>query len=115
MVLSVHEKNFDKEVLSSPILVIVNFWAPWCGLCRRVTPLLAHLQLGWDHPVKLVSINADDNLKLANRYRLQTLPTLMLFDQGQVIHRIESFQGSEALSANLSNVLNHYVPSRTAC
>ncbi len=109
MALVVNEKTFDREVLDASIPVIVNFWAPWCGLCRLVDPLLNQLQSDYQGRIKLVSINADENLKLANTYRLTTLPTVLLIEQGQVQHRLDQFHSHDELRtaiANLQTVLN---------
>ena len=84
MVLSVTERTFTQEVLESPIPVLVNFWAPWCGLCKLINPQLQKFQSQWGPNVKLVGINADSNFKLANTYRLTSLPTLILFEGGQI-------------------------------
>lgn len=104
--ISVSDHNFNKTVLESPTLVLVHFWAPWCGLCRRITPLLATTQTEWGSAVKLVNVNADDNFRLANQYRLMTLPTLLLFDQGQVVHRIESVNRLSVLQEELNQALS---------
>ncbi|MBE9178904.1 redoxin domain-containing protein [Oculatella sp. LEGE 06141] len=95
MILAVNEQTFTDEVLKSPIPVLVNFWAPWCGLCRLVNPMLSELQDEWGGQIKLVSINADENLKLANTYRLQTLPTVMLFDGGKLLNRLDEFRSRD--------------------
>ena len=65
MVLSLNERTFKQEVLESATPVLVDFWAPWCGLCRIIHPIVQEYQSGWCENVKLVRINADDNLKLA--------------------------------------------------
>ncbi|MBW4618094.1 MAG: thioredoxin family protein [Cyanosarcina radialis HA8281-LM2] len=97
MILSVNEQTFRSEVLESSTPVIVHFSAPWCGLCRLIEPLLKRFQAEWTKEIKLVVINADENFKLANTYRLTTLPTLILFDRGKAIHRLEGFQGRDDL------------------
>jgi len=97
MAISVNESNFSDEVLASTMPVLINFWAPWCGLCRIVNPLLVKLQSDCGGQVKLVSINADDNLKLATAYRLTTLPTLLLLEQGTVLHRFDNFHSSDEI------------------
>ncbi len=90
--LVVNEKTFSDEVLASPKPVLINFWAPWCGLCRMMNPLLNRLQTEWGDQVKLVSVNADENLKLANEFRLTTLPTLLLLDNGNALYRLDDFR-----------------------
>ncbi len=106
MVLSVSEQTFIQEVLNSSKIVLVSFWAPWCGLCKVADPLLSRLQSEWGDQLKLVRINADENLKLANNYRLTTLPTLLVFEEGQLRHRLDSFQGKDELMAALEQVIS---------
>ncbi|MBD2744400.1 thioredoxin domain-containing protein [Coleofasciculus sp. FACHB-1120] len=111
MVLSVSERTFTQEVLESSTPVLVHFWAPWCGLCRLINPLLTRVQSEWGEQVKLVGINADQNLKLANTYRLQTLPTIILFENGKVVHRIDSFQGRDDLRIAVEKIMVSYLPN----
>ncbi|NJO43259.1 MAG: redoxin domain-containing protein [Cyanobacteria bacterium CRU_2_1] len=108
MLKTVNQFTFNQEVLASSNPVLVSFWAPWCGVCRLVSPMLSELQTKWDGRIKLVSINADENLKLANAYKLTTLPTVMLFDQGNIHCRLEQFQNRDDLktaSADLQAAL----------
>jgi len=95
MALAVNQLTFRSEVLESSKPVLVSFWAPWCGICRFTQPILSDLQAEWGDQVKLVNINADENLTLASSYRLTTLPTLMLFEQGELLCRLEQFRGRE--------------------
>lgn len=102
MILSVQERTFAKEVLQVSTPVLVYFWAPWCGLCRLIEPLLVQFEQDSGGEVKLFGLNADESLKLANTYRLKTLPTLILFHQGEIIHRWEHFRGREDLRQMLN-------------
>lgn len=95
--LSVSERTFVSTVLESPQPVLVYFWAPWCGLCHFVNPLLWKLKTEWGDNLRLVDINADSNLKLAHTYRLRSLPTLLLFEQGRVTQRLEDFRDRQDL------------------
>ncbi|MBH8555414.1 thioredoxin family protein [Nostocaceae cyanobacterium CENA357] len=104
MVLSVSERTFTQEVLESPLPVLVNFEAPWCGLCRIIHPLLLQFQAQCGEQIKLVGVNADDNFKLANTYRLKSLPTLLLVDNGIVQRRLEGFRGREDLRLALEEI-----------
>lgn len=94
--IAVNENSFDQEVLAASVPVLINFWAPWCGVCRLINPLLSQVnQLTGSSVIKVVSINADENFKLANAYRLKTLPTLLLIKEGRVCDRIEGFSGRD--------------------
>jgi thioredoxin 1 len=106
MLSSISERNFTQEVLQCSEPVIVNFWAPWCGLCRLIDPTLIQFTAQCDQNIKLVSVNADANLKLSNAYRLKSLPTLLLFYQGQIIDRLEGFHGREDLLKRLEQMVN---------
>lgn len=108
MLFSISEQKFTKEVLEANIPVLVHFWAPWCGLCRLIVPQLRQFQADWPDQIKVVGINADQSLKLASTYRLQTLPTLIIFDQGTVLHRLDHFQGREDLKRNLNQFMLNY-------
>ncbi|PSO66674.1 MAG: thiol reductase thioredoxin [Cyanobacteria bacterium QH_2_48_84] len=111
MVLSVSEQTFSQEVLESSQPTLVHFWAPWCGLCRMIKPSLLHFQSEWNRHIKIVGVNADENFKLANAYRLTNLPTLILFDQGQVVYRIEGLQGREELCRTLEKAVVNLIPN----
>jgi thioredoxin 1 len=104
MIHSVTDLNFKEQVLLSSIPVLVNFEAPWCGLCKLIQPTLIQYHDRWDEQIKLVNINADENLKLASTYKLKTLPTLILFANGRVADRLEGFTSRDGLRNNLDRM-----------
>lgn len=108
MVLSVSERTFKQEVLESPVPVLVNFGAPWCGLCRIIQPLLLQFNNNFSDRIKLVAVNADENFKLANTYRLTSLPTLLLIENGKVCQRLEGFDKKEELRLALEAIKTNY-------
>lgn len=101
------EQTFVEEVLESPNPVVVHFGAPWCGPCKMIEPLLTRFQAEWGKQFKLIGINADENLKLSSRYRITTLPTILLFEGGKVIHRLEGLHRRDDLWTELQRVLVH--------
>jgi thioredoxin 1 len=104
MVLVVTERTFTQEVLESPSPVLVHFWAPWCGLCKLINPQLIQFKAKWGERVKLVGINADSNFRLANAYRLTSLPTLILFENGQIENRLENFCSRDEIKQALDSI-----------
>lgn len=108
MVLSVSERTFTQEVLESPIPVLVNFGAPWCGLCRIIHPMLLQFEAQCRDQIKLVGVNADDNFKLSITYRLKTLPTLILIENGKSRQRLEGFGGRDDLLKALEEIRLNY-------
>ncbi|MDJ0898526.1 MAG: thioredoxin domain-containing protein [Xenococcus sp. MO_188.B8] len=101
----VSDKTFNKEVLNSSEPVLVHFSAPWCGLCRMINPILNQLQAKQERPVKIVMINADENFRLANTYRLRNLPTLLLFENGHLTERLENFSSREGIFSTLEKIM----------
>ncbi|MGH1395251.1 MAG: thioredoxin family protein [Trichormus sp.] len=114
MVLSVSERTFTQEVLESSVPVLVNFEAPWCGLCRIIHPLLLQFQVQCGDQIKLVRVNADENFKLSNTYRLKSLPTLLLIENGMIRHRLESFRSRDDLRLALEDIKLNYINRPTA-
>jgi thioredoxin 1 len=103
MVLSVSERTFAQEVFEASTPVLVHFWAPWCGLCRTIDPTLRKFAAQWAGQVKVVGVNADQSFKLANTYRLTSLPTLILFEGDRVLFRFEHYQGRDELLRSLDS------------
>lgn len=86
--LHIDEKDFEREVLESDVPTVADFYADWCGPCRIVGPTIEALSREYDGKVKFVKVNVDDNQPLAMKYDIGSIPTVMIFKNGEVIERV---------------------------
>jgi thioredoxin 1 len=82
------DQNFDSEALGGDTPVLVDFWAPWCAPCRMVGPIIEELAGNYVGKVKIGKLNTDDNPAIASRYGIMSIPTILLFKNGQIVDRI---------------------------
>ena len=97
---------FKNEVLNSDIPVVVDFWAPWCGPCRMVAPVLEEISQKMNGKIKLVKLNTDENQKTAMDYQIMAIPSLLIFKDGQEVDRIVGFVPQEQLEADLQKIIS---------
>lgn len=88
----VSDSSFTRDVLQSPIPVLVDFWAPWCGPCHMVAPILDTLAQKYAGQVKIAKLNVDENPQSASTYQTRSIPTLILFKHGQLVERLVGAQ-----------------------
>ena len=101
----ISDSTFDEEVLKADTPVLVDFWAPWCGPCKAVAPVLDEVSKDYEGQVKFVKCNVDDNPATPSSYGIRAIPTLMLFKDGekveQIVGMVEKSKLEEAIKNNL--------------
>ncbi|WP_077619009.1 thioredoxin [Bacillus sinesaloumensis] len=100
---NVTDQNFDAE--TSEGLVLADFWAPWCGPCKMIAPVLEELDTEIGDKVKIVKLDVDDNQETAAKFGVMSIPTLLVFKNGEVVDKVVGYQPKEALAGKLAN---HY-------
>ena len=88
IVIESNDSNFENDVLKSDIPVLVDFWAPWCGPCKAVAPILEEISIELKDKIKIIKINVDDNQEYAAKYGIQSIPTLLVFNKGELKNQI---------------------------
>ena len=97
--------NFKGEVLDNPTPVLVDFWAPWCGPCKMIGPVIEELAADFDGKVKVGKVNVDDNQQLAAQFGIRGIPTVMLFKGGEAVESFVGLQQKTDLAAALEKSL----------
>lgn len=103
--LHLSDANFAKEVLESDLPVLVDYWAPWCGPCRMIGPIIEDLAKEYDKRMKIAKINIDENSQTPTKYGVMSIPTLMFFKQGKVVNQVVGALTKPELKKKIEEIL----------
>ena len=101
----VNDGNFQTEVIEAEKLTIVDFWAPWCGPCRKLGPILDEIAGDFADKVKVVKVNTDENMKTAKEYSISGLPSILIFKKGEAVERLVGLMPKSSLVSNIEKHL----------
>ena len=105
MTIEITDDSFKSEVTDSPVPVLVDFWAPWCGPCKMIAPVLEEISQEYEGKAKIVKINIDENQNTPAQFGVRSIPTLILFKNGNEVEKIIGAQGKDKLTALIDSAL----------
>ena len=106
-IMELDDNNFNREVTEQDNLTLVDFWATWCGPCRKLSPVIDELAKEFDGKVKFVKIKADENIQTAQKYSISGVPSLLLFKNGEVVERIVNLVPKSIISSAINKHLEN--------
>ncbi|HEY3364467.1 MAG TPA: thioredoxin [Symbiobacteriaceae bacterium] len=108
----VNDTTFEQEVLKSEIPVLVDFWAPWCGPCKMVGPVLEEISVEKAGRLKVAKLNVDENQQYAGQFGVQSIPTMILFHGGKAVGQLVGFRPKAELDRILESALTQLAPAQ---
>ena len=104
-VIEFNDQNFDSDVLKAEAPVLVDFWAVWCGPCKAIAPIVEEIANDFSGKVKVGKMDVDSNNQVAMRYGIRSIPTLLLFNNGEVVDQVIGNVGKDSIESMISKVL----------
>ncbi len=104
-IVNVSTASFDQDVTGSPTPVVVDFWAEWCGPCKMIGPILDELATEYGGKVRIAKVNIDEHQDLAVRFRINSIPTLLFFKNGQVVDQVVGMRSKKDFKAKIDQMV----------
>lgn len=101
----INDSLFEEEVIESDMPVVVDFWAPWCGPCKAVGPVMEELSKQYSGKIKFVKVNVDENLETSQEFRILSIPTIMIFKDGKSVETSVGFKSKSDIEKILVNYI----------
>ena len=105
-VIKFNDQNFDSDVLEAGTPVLVDFWAVWCGPCKAIAPIVEEIANDYNGKVKVGKMDVDRNNQVAMRYGIRSIPTLLVFNNGEVVDQVIGNVGKESIESMLNKALS---------
>ena len=102
---NLNEESFKKEVLEDSGVVLVDFWAPWCGPCQIMGPILEQFAADYEGKMKVAKVNVDENRELSSQYQIMSIPALLIFKEGKMVDQLVGIQAKETLQEKVGPLL----------
>jgi len=109
--LKVEESSWDAEVMKAPSLVMVDFWAVWCGPCQMVAPIVEELATEYAGKLRVMKLNTDENPEIAGRYQVMSIPTILFFRNGQVVEKLIGARPKRQFKEVIDSLLAQHSPT----
>ncbi|MDD3006404.1 MAG: thioredoxin [Candidatus Pacebacteria bacterium] len=105
MAMDINEESFDREVLQNEGVVLVDFWAPWCGPCKMMGPILEDMAKEFEGKISVRKVNVDDNPNISAEYEILSIPALKFFKQGKIVDEMVGLQPREILAEKIKSLI----------